>query len=115
MRSLTNDRSPTAQTMHCESSTTFWINAVAQRGLGGPPACFPIAGFLWHAHNPGIPVNATRAGMKPDNPFLNRSLARRAFLAKAMGAAGSAAALHLKAAEPPTDSGADYPQPFVPG
>ena len=46
--------------------------------------------------------------MNANNPFLNRSLARRAFLAKAMGAAGSAAALHLKAAEPPTDSGADY-------
>lgn len=46
--------------------------------------------------------------MKPNNPFLNRSLARRAFLAKAIGAAGSAAALHLNAAEPPTDSGADY-------
>src|SRR5580765_2568609 len=48
------------------------------------------------------------SAMKANNPFLNRSLARRAFLAKAMGAAGSAAALHLKAAEPPTDSGADY-------
>src|SRR5438874_8722871 len=46
--------------------------------------------------------------MKANNPFLNRSLARRAFLAKAMGAAGSAAALHLKAAEPPRDSGEDY-------
>src|SRR5437762_1964419 len=48
------------------------------------------------------------AGMKPNNPFLNRSLARRAFLTKAMGAAGSAATLRLNAAEPPTDSGADY-------
>src|SRR5437588_5364580 len=49
-----------------------------------------------------------RNPMNANNPFLNRSIARRAFLAKAMGAAGSAAALHLKAAEPPTDSGADY-------
>src|SRR2546429_7824845 len=46
--------------------------------------------------------------MNANNPFFNRSLARRAFLAKAMSAAGSAAALHLKGAEPPTDSGADY-------
>src|SRR5256884_1554241 len=46
--------------------------------------------------------------MNANNPFFNRSLARRAFLAKAMSAAGSAAALHLEAAEPPTDSGADY-------
>src|SRR5713101_5438348 len=53
-------------------------------------------------------LDSAPAGMKPNNPFLNRSLARRAFLAKAMGAAGSAAALQLNAAEPPTDSGADY-------